>query len=83
MADDKIASSEITPESTYLNRRAIMRGGVIAGSAVGTAWLYRKLNGVDLVETDAAALPGLTAAKPGDPRGFATEEAKTAYASIT
>ena len=39
-----IKSSEITSQRTYLNRRLFMRGAILAGSAVGTGLLSRKLN---------------------------------------
>jgi len=39
---DDIKSSEITPEQTYLNRRNFMRAGVLAGSTLLTAALYRE-----------------------------------------
>lgn len=39
-----IKSSEITDRKVYLNRRLFMRGAVLAGSAVATSLLYRKLN---------------------------------------
>jgi sulfoxide reductase catalytic subunit YedY len=41
---DEIPSREITPETHYLNRRSFMRAGLLGGSALGTAWLYRTLN---------------------------------------
>jgi len=44
---DKILSSEITPRDVYFNRRTFLRGGLIAGTAAGTAVLYRSLNGVN------------------------------------
>ena len=56
---DKIPASEITPPDVYFNRRNFLRGGVLAGSAAATAVLYKKLNGVELVETKTAELPGL------------------------
>jgi sulfoxide reductase catalytic subunit YedY len=37
---------EITPEKTYLNRRSILRAGVLGASVLGTGWVYRKLNAV-------------------------------------
>ena len=49
---DKIKASEITPRHFYLNRRDLMRGGLMAASVAGTALLYRKLNGVDLSTTE-------------------------------
>ena len=39
-----IAGGEITPESTYLNRRNFMRAGIVAATAVATGWVYRELN---------------------------------------
>ncbi len=57
-----------------------MRGGLIAAGVVGTGWLYRRLNGVALVETWTADLPGLT--RPTAP-GYVTTESPTPLASIT
>jgi len=67
---DKISEREITPRETYFNRRALMRGGVVAAGAVATGWLYRRLNGVEIVSTETPELVGLT--KPADAaaRGF-------------
>jgi sulfoxide reductase catalytic subunit YedY len=45
---------EITPREVYFNRRAFLRGGLVAASAATTAVLYRKLNGVS---HDAAEQP--------------------------
>ena len=39
-----IPSSEITDQKVYLNRRLFMRGAILAGSAVATGLIYRKLN---------------------------------------
>lgn len=47
MADkgqNNIKSSEITPEGVYLNRRNFIRGGLIAGSALATAGIYKYIN---------------------------------------
>ena len=70
----------ITPPDLYWNRRAIMRGGLVAAGALATGWLYRKLNGVEIATTETAALPSVV--KATDPR-FLTKEALTPYASIT
>lgn len=40
----EIKSSEITDRQVYLNRRLFMRGAILAGSAVATGLVYRKLN---------------------------------------
>ena len=47
---------EITPREMYLDRRTLMRGGLLAATAAGTALLYKKLNGVDLDTTKGVAI---------------------------
>ena len=37
-------SSEITPESTYLNRRNFMRGAALAGTVAATSFIYKSFN---------------------------------------
>jgi len=81
--DDKHLEREITPRALYLNRRTVMRGGVLAASAAATAWLYRKLNGVETLDGDRPALANLVAAKPGQHDGFVADEPMTSRASIT
>jgi methionine sulfoxide reductase catalytic subunit len=44
MADEKIKSSEITPENVYLNRRQFIRAGILAGTTLATAGVYRFFN---------------------------------------
>ena len=74
---DKIPSSEITPRDVYFNRRTFLRGGIIAASAAVTAVAYRRLNGVELIDTMGARLPGLT-------KGIVTTtEALTPKRSVT
>ena len=41
---DDVRPHEITPESAYVSRRAVMGGAVLAASTVATAGLYRALN---------------------------------------
>ncbi|MGI8544938.1 MAG: protein-methionine-sulfoxide reductase catalytic subunit MsrP [Aridibacter sp.] len=41
---NKIKSSEITDEKTYLNRRNFIRAGLLAGTTVATGLTYRFLN---------------------------------------
>lgn len=41
---DKITSSEITPESVYLNRRNFIRAGLLAGTTFATGLAYRVFN---------------------------------------
>jgi len=71
-------SDEITPRDVYFNRRSFLRAGLLAGTAAGTAFLYRKLNGV---EVDAAELPtiaGVVAA----PKTYRVDEELTPRASV-
>jgi methionine sulfoxide reductase catalytic subunit len=76
----KSLQSEVTPPEVYFNRRAILRAGAVAAGAIGTGILYRKLNGVELVQTKTAEVAGVQ--KPSDP-AFVVNEAKTPYESIT
>ncbi len=76
----KIPSHEITSRSAYLNRRAFMRGGLLAASAVGTALLYRRLNGVTSDATEMPPIAGLVTAPHAN--GFWVDEAVTPRASI-
>ncbi len=56
---EKTSSSEITPPEVYFNRRRFLQGGVILAGAAGTGLLYRKVNGVDIVDTNTKALDGI------------------------
>jgi len=78
---ENIPASEITPPEVYFNRRTFMRGGAIAAGMAATGLLYRKINGVDLVMTDTAQLPGLT--RPEAPGYRVTDEEMTSMASVT
>ena len=68
----RIASSEITPESTYLKRRDFIRGlGLAATPALGGLSLHSEA----AISTGDAALD-YVAATPGD-KGFYTNEKAT------
>ncbi|HWU91451.1 MAG TPA: protein-methionine-sulfoxide reductase catalytic subunit MsrP [Kofleriaceae bacterium] len=69
---------EITPPEVYFNRRTVLRGGLVAGTALATAWLYRRVNGVELVSTETAALGGLTR-----PAAYTVDEPLTPRDAIT
>lgn len=56
MADEKIKSSEITPESVYLNRRNFMRAGLIAGTTFATGLAYRFFNQPPPPEVETAKI---------------------------
>ena len=52
----------ITPESSYLNRRALLRGAGLAASAVATGWLYKRFNGVEQKSLATSEVQGLVRA---------------------
>ncbi|MGQ0540937.1 MAG: protein-methionine-sulfoxide reductase catalytic subunit MsrP [Blastocatellia bacterium] len=60
MANNYIKSSEITPESTYLNRRNFIRTGVVAGTAAATGLGYRFFNPPPPGEVQTAAIEKVT-----------------------
>jgi sulfoxide reductase catalytic subunit YedY len=74
----KILEDEVTPPEVYFNRRSFLRAGVIAAGAVGTGILYRKLNNVELVKTNTAALDQVTKSST-----YIVNEPRTSYESIT
>jgi len=79
-----IKSSEITDRKVYLNRRVFMRGAVLAGSALATGFLYRKLNSATAVTESQPKIEGVVV--PSDEAissGFRTNEPLTSLADIT
>jgi sulfoxide reductase catalytic subunit YedY len=81
MRDDHL-EREVTPRELYLNRRTVMRGGVVAATAAATGWLYRRLNGVDALIGDRPAIPQLVKADPAAHNGFAAADELTPRAAI-
>ena len=82
---DDIKSSEITDRSVYLNRRLFMRGAVLAGSAVATGLLYRKLNPPPAQVIEQPKIAGVITA-PSDEavrNGFKVNEPLTSFEDIT
>jgi sulfoxide reductase catalytic subunit YedY len=73
---DSIPASEITPPETYFNRRSFIRGGIVAAGAVATGLVYRRINGVEILDSETPALAGLTKSK------YAVDEAMTPRESI-
>lgn len=64
----------------YFNRRAFLKTGALAATALGSALLYRRLNVVDLSTTDQPPLSGLvTAPHEG---GFWVDEPLTPRTSV-
>jgi sulfoxide reductase catalytic subunit YedY len=79
---DKIPLGEITPASVYFNRRAFIRAGILAASAVTTGLVYRRLNPVSRGGVHTAPLQQLAVA-PDAAGGFRTTEAQTSLEAIT
>jgi methionine sulfoxide reductase catalytic subunit len=85
----KIRSSEITPESVYLDRRNFMRAGLIVASAVATGFAYRRLNQAGGGAVSTPKLAGLVAAPASSgattrsAAGFRTDEPITPLESTT
>src|SRR6476646_6367028 len=78
MSDD-IGESDITPREVYFSRRTFLRAGLMAGTAAGTAVLYRKLNGVDI---DASAMPEIPDVVPASAEYKVAGETTTPRTSI-
>ncbi len=72
--------AEVTPAALYFNRRAFMRAGLVAATAVGTGLAYRALNRVSAQTIETAPLTNLT--RPVGP-GFRTDETLTSFEDIT
>lgn len=77
MAND-IKSSEITDEQTFLNRRNFIRAGLLAGTTLATAGVYRYIN-------PPPAKPIITAEikDVAKPTNFQTEEKLNSFEDIT
>src|SRR5712691_4424375 len=80
-----IKSSEITGQTTYLNRRFFMRGAILAGSVTATGLLYRKLNPPPAIVEERPKIAGLVK-PPTDEAirgGFKVNEPLTSFEDIT
>ena len=80
-----IKSSEITDQKTYLNRRVFIRTAILAGSALGTGFLYRQLNPPAAMVEERPQIAGLVK-PPSDEAmrsGFKVNEALTSLKDIT
>jgi sulfoxide reductase catalytic subunit YedY len=76
---EDIASSEITSEQNYWNRRNFIRGAVLAATTTATGLLYRKLN------TPGREARKIDPAEPVAKGGYVTPEGEPAndFADIT
>jgi len=75
---NEIKSSEITDEKTYLNRRNFIRAGLLAGTTLATAGVYRVLNPPPPKPVITAEIQNII--KPTD---FRTEEKLNTFEEIT
>jgi len=82
---DKIPAGEITDPAVYFNRRAFMRAGIVAASAVLTGLVYRRLNRVATGTIDTPPLQGLTkpVATSAETAGFRAADQETSLQEIT
>jgi sulfoxide reductase catalytic subunit YedY len=81
--DDKIPASEITPAKVYFNRRAFLKGGIVAASAVVTGAVYRRLNPVPAGKVETQAITGVVAPAASGDNGFRVDEPQTPFTDIT
>ncbi len=82
MAKTDIKSSEITPESVYLNRRNFIKTGVLAGSALATAGIYKLFNPPPPPEPITEEIM-LQQPKPAAGKSFSAADEPNTFAEIT
>jgi methionine sulfoxide reductase catalytic subunit len=80
-----IKSSEITDRKVYLNRRLFMRGAVLAGSALATGFVYRKLTAPPAVVQSQPKISGVVTPTADDAvrNGFKVNDPLTSLKDIT
>ncbi len=74
----EIKSSEITDEKIYLNRRNFIRAGLLAGTTLATAGVYRYINPPPPNAVVTAEIPDIA-----KPENFRTEEKLNTFEEIT
>ncbi len=83
---EPIPSNEITPLSTYLNRRNFLNSGIAAASLLTTGFVYRRLNPAGAARVDTPLLEGLKTALKGQAgldAGFSVDEPLTPLDSVS
>ncbi len=78
MAETKIKSSEITPENIYLNRRSFIQAGLLAGTTLATAGVYRFFNPPPPKEIVTAEIQNIA-----KPENFKAADAPNSFEDIT
>ncbi len=79
MAND-IKSSEITDEKTYLSRRNFMRAGLLAGTTLATAGVYRFINPPPPKEVATEIIQGISKSENS---AYKTAEKLNSFQEIT
>lgn len=75
---------KITPPVVYFNRRALIRSGILLGTAAGTGLLYRLLKGAPMQTIETRELAQVVAAQDTPAAsGFFVDEPQTSFESIT
>lgn len=75
---EKIKSSEITPENVYLNRRNFIRAGLLAGTTLATAGVYKFFNPPPPPEANTAQIENVVTEA-----AFKTDEKPNTFQEIT
>jgi len=83
--NDLIPSSEITPFSTYVNRRSFIKGGIAAASLLSTGVAYRTLNRVGSAEVETPKIVGISTSVETNDKdsGFRVDEPMTTLQNIS
>src|SRR5690349_505196 len=81
----KISGRDVTDPAIYFNRRAFMRAGLLAASAVATGVVYRCLNPAGHGQVKTPVISGVTkpAATNATAAGFSVNEPETSFENIT
>ncbi|HUA66959.1 MAG TPA: protein-methionine-sulfoxide reductase catalytic subunit MsrP [Candidatus Saccharimonadales bacterium] len=82
---NKKIASEITDPAVYFNRRAFIRAGILAASAVATGLVYRRLNPVGAGKIDTPSIQGIVTPPmaAADADGFRVPDKETSLQDIT
>ena len=82
---NQISGDEITSPAVYFNRRAFMRAGILAATAVATGLAYRRLNPVGRGKVTTAVIPDVAKPPPAtaEASGFHVDEPETSLEDIT
>jgi sulfoxide reductase catalytic subunit YedY len=76
--------SRITSEHTYFNRRTLLKGGIVAASAVATGWVYRAFNAPPAARPLAQPLTDLLPdSRPATNPTYSTTEQPSSFEQIT